>query len=84
MVIDSAKSLNEVKENSDQSKLKVAEIADAMQREAKSIAELTTGLEQISQVVQQNSATAEESSASSQELSDHAATLKGMVDKITC
>ena len=84
MVIDSAKSLNEVKENSDQSKLKVAEIADAMQREAKSIAELTTGLEQISQVVQQNSATAEESSASSQELSNHAATLKGMVDKITC
>lgn len=83
MVVNTAASLNEVKDNSVKSKELVAEIAEQMQEEASSISEITTGLEQISQVVQQNSATAEESSASSQELNDHAALLKDMVEKIS-
>lgn len=83
MVGAAAKELNEVKDNSIKSKELVASIADEMQKEADSISEITIGLDQISQVVQQNSATAEESSASSSELNDHAGVLKDMVDKIT-
>ena len=82
LITASAESLNEVKESSEKSKQLVADIANEMQREAVSIAEITTGLEQIAQVVQENSATAEQSSASSQELNDHATELKNMVDKI--
>lgn len=82
LITASAASLNEVKESSEKSKELVASIANEMQREAVSIAEITTGLEQIAQVVQENSATAEQSSASSQELNDHAGQLKNMVDQI--
>ncbi|OON86853.1 hypothetical protein BXO88_06220 [Oribacterium sp. C9] len=82
LITTSAESLNEVKEGSEKSKELVANIANEMQREAVSIAEITTGLEQIAQVVQENSATAEQSSASSQELNDHATELKNMVSQI--
>lgn len=82
LITSSAESLNEVKESSERSKELVANIANEMQREAVSIAEITTGLEQIAQVVQENSATAEQSSASSQELNNHATELKSMVDQI--
>ncbi|MCR4629040.1 MAG: hypothetical protein K5760_05535 [Clostridium sp.] len=83
MVTAAAESLTQVKDNSIKSKELVAKISEDMQKEATTIAEITTGLEQISQVVQQNSATAEESSASSQELNDHAGVLKNMVAKIS-
>jgi methyl-accepting chemotaxis protein len=83
MVGSAAHELDEVKDNAIKSKELVASIANEMQKEAESISEITTGLEQISQVVQQNSATAEESSASSNELNDHATLLKDMVAKIT-
>lgn len=82
LITASAESLNEVKESSEKSKELVANIANEMQREAVSIAEITEGLEQIAQVVQENSATAEQSSASSQELNNHATELKNMVDQI--
>ncbi|OON84814.1 hypothetical protein BXO88_15455 [Oribacterium sp. C9] len=82
LITSSAESLNEVKESSEKSKELVANIANEMQREAVSIAEITEGLEQIAQVVQENSATAEQSSASSQELNNHATELKNMVDQI--
>lgn len=82
LIITSAASLNEVKESSEKSRELVASIAEEMQKEAVSIAEITTGLEQIAQVVQENSATAEQSSASSQELNDHATDLRSMVAKI--
>ncbi len=83
MVGSAAQELDTVKDNAIKSKELVASIANEMQKEAQSISEITTGLEQISQVVQQNSATAEESSASSNELNDHATLLKDMVAKIT-
>ncbi|MDD6351205.1 MAG: methyl-accepting chemotaxis protein [Lachnospiraceae bacterium] len=83
LVTDSAKSLNSVMENAKKSKKLVADIAGEMKNEAAAIGEVTTGLEQISQVVQQNSATAEESSASCQELNNQASSLKQMVDEIT-
>lgn len=83
LVTDSAKSLNSVMESAKKSKKLVADIAGEMKNEAAAIGEVTTGLEQISQVVQQNSATAEESSASCQELNNQASSLKQIVDEIT-
>ncbi len=82
MIGSAAAELNLVKDDSVKSKDLVATIASEMQEESQSISEITTGLEQIAEVVQQNSATAEQSSNSSSELNDHASVLKGMVDKI--
>lgn len=83
LVTDSAKSLTAVMESAKKSKKLVADIAGEMKSEATAIGEVTSGLEQISQVVQQNSATAEESSTSCQELNNQASSLKQMVDGIT-
>ncbi|SFG25217.1 methyl-accepting chemotaxis protein [Oribacterium sp. WCC10] len=82
MVGEAAEELNVVKDNSIKSKELVASIATEMQEESESISEITIGLEQIAEVVQQNSSTAEQSSSSSSELNEHAGVLKGMVDKI--
>ncbi len=83
IVTASASSMEEVIGNAQKSSELVTNIADEMQREATSIAEVTNGLEQISVVVAQNSETAEQSSASCEELNSHAAVLKSMVDKIS-
>ncbi len=82
MIGAAAAELNVVKDDSVKSKDLVATIAAEMQEESQSISEITTGLEQIAEVVQQNSATAEQSSNSSSELNENASVLKGMVDKI--
>ena len=83
LITSSAERLNEVKTSSEKSKELVSNIAEETQREAVSIGEITIGLEQIAQVVQENSATAEQSSASRQELNDRATELKNMVAQIT-
>jgi len=48
--------------------------------QASEIAQITKGIEQVSNVVQTNSATAEQSAAASEELSGQAEMLKQMVD----
>lgn len=58
----------------------VGNIARASNDQATEIAQITSGIEQVSTVVQTNSATAEESAAASQELSGQAEVLKQMVD----
>ncbi len=57
----------------------IQQITIATDEQAKTINDITTGLEQISTVVNINSATSEESAAASQELSDQANTLKGLI-----
>ncbi|WP_050739410.1 methyl-accepting chemotaxis protein [Acetobacterium bakii] len=57
----------------------VATIAQASNDQASEIAQITLGIEQVSQVVQTNSATAEESAAASEELSSQAQMLTEMV-----
>lgn len=57
----------------------VSDIAMASNDQATSIAQITQGIEQVSQVVQTNSATAEESAAASEELSGQAELLEHMV-----
>ncbi len=59
----------------------VTNIAAASQRQAESVAQVTTGIEQISTVVQTNSATAEQSATASQELSEQSAGLKALVQQ---
>ena len=56
-------------------------LAESTISEAEAIAQLTTGVDQISSVVQTNSATSEESAAASQELSSQAVMMKQMVQR---
>lgn len=83
IVSEAAQALSDVMENADKSQVIAKAISSEMQAEAATMANVTTGLEQISDVVQQNSATSEESSASCQELNGQAATLRKMVNDIT-
>lgn len=55
------------------------EIADAVEKEAQSIAQVTTGIDQISSVIQTNSATSEQSAAASEELASQAQILKNIL-----
>jgi methyl-accepting chemotaxis protein len=55
------------------------EIAVGADRQAAAIMEITTGIDQVAQVVQQNSATAEESAAASEELSGQSAILNNLI-----
>ena len=67
--------LNEIEKVADL----VGKIAEASNDQASEITQITTGIEQVSLVVQTNSATAEESAAASEELSGQAEMLKQMV-----
>ena len=56
-------------------------LAESTVSAEEAISQLTTGMDQISSVVQTNSATSEESAAASQELSSHAVMMKQMVQR---
>ena len=56
-------------------------LADDSVAQAEAISQLTTGIDQISAVVQTNSATSEESAAASEELSSQAVVMKQMIHK---
>lgn len=77
-----AESLNEVQESSDRSNALVGKIVSEMGSDAAFVSEVSSGLEQISEVVQKNSAGSEESSASAQDLSENASTLREMLEKL--
>ena len=59
----------------------ISQIAEASGNQAEAIAQITLGIDQISNVVQTNSATAEESAAASEELSGQASVLKNLVSQ---
>ena len=75
-----AESLSEILGQIEKVTSLVANIARASNDQASEIAQITTGIDQVSQVIQTNSATAQQSAASSEELSGQAQLLKGMVD----
>ncbi len=58
----------------------VTRIDDASQQQNMAMAEITSGIQQLSNVVQGNSATAEQSAAASQEMSAQAAVLSSAVE----
>jgi methyl-accepting chemotaxis protein len=61
----------------------IAEISEKTKVQSSSLEEVTTGLDQISNVVQTNAAIAEESAATSQELSAQAQLLKEQIARFT-
>ena len=78
---DTAKALSAVVDTSSDVSHIVTQISKASAEQAASIRQVTTGVDQISAVVQTNSATAEESAAASEELSSQASILKNLVSK---
>lgn len=78
---NTAKSLENVSENSKHVKEIMTKIDAASEQQAIAISQINQGIEQISSVVQTNSATAEESAASSEELSSQAELLKSEIEK---
>ena len=76
-----AESMKQVKDMSAQTALLISDIASASAEQNDSIKQITSGVEQISQVIQMNSATAEETAASCEELSGQSKLLKDQVSR---
>ncbi len=74
-----AESMKQVKGMSSQTASLISDIAAASAEQNDSIKQITSGIEQISQVIQTNSATAEETAASCEELSGQSRLLKDQV-----
>ena len=79
LAVATAASMKEVKEISAQTAELITKIAAASAEQNESINQITSGIEQISQVIQTNSATAEETAASCEELSGQSKLLKDQV-----
>ncbi len=78
---ETAESMMAVVDDADKMSSLVDGIAEYTKEQDASAAEITSGIEQISTVVQTNVATAEASAAASEELSGQAAVLKEMVSR---
>lgn len=76
---DTAAELDKIVIGIEKSAELVGGIAEASNQQATGIAQVDTGLEQVSRVIQTNSSTSEESAAASEELSGQAALLKELV-----
>ena len=73
--------LREVVSRADKVMSAVNLISEATEAQSREVASVTSGIDQISSVVQTNSATAEESAAASEELSGQANLLKDLVNR---
>lgn len=78
---DTAKALNDIIETTEKTVQNIQEISDAANDQASAFTQITTGMDQISNVVQTNAATAQESAAASEVLSQEANNLKNMIAK---
>ncbi len=78
---ETAKSLSRIVGGVEKATDLVGGIASASNDQATAVAQVNTGITQVSQVTQTNSATAEESAAASEELSSQASLLKEMVSR---
>ena len=78
---ETAESMKKVKEKTAETGELIVSIADASAEQTQAIGEITSGIEQISQVVQMNSATAEETAASCEELNGQSRLLKDQVSR---
>ncbi len=80
---DTAEAVSEVYQFATQVETLIDQIASASTEQADVIAQITTGMDQVSSVVQTNSATAEESAAASEELSGQSDLLKAQIAQFT-
>ena len=76
-----AESMKEVKTISSETAGLITQIARASAEQNSSIRQITSGVEQIAQVIQTNSATAEETAASCEELSGQSKLLKDQISR---
>ncbi len=74
-----AESLKIIVENAAQVSDIITTIAEASKEQAEAVSQVSLGLSQISQVVQNNSSTSEESAAAAQQLNSQAELLQQMV-----
>ncbi len=81
MVSATERSLGLIVEKAESVSTLVSEIAAASNAQATAVTQTTQGIEQISNVVQNNSATAEESAAASEELSGQALILQQLITR---
>ena len=77
---NTAETMKEVMEYSEKTDVLIGEIYTAAAEQAEAVRQVTIGIGQISDVVQQNSATAEQTAASCEELSGQSRMLKEQVD----
>ncbi|MCL2627294.1 MAG: methyl-accepting chemotaxis protein [Oscillospiraceae bacterium] len=73
---ETATSLNEIANGISESNKLVSEIAISSEEQSQSISQINIGINQVTQVVQQNSATAQESAAASEQMSSQSNMLK--------
>ena len=78
---ETAESMKKVKDKTAETADLIEKIALARAEQNDAIGQITTGIEQISQVVQMNSATAEETAASCEELNGQSRMLKDQVSR---
>ena len=78
-----AQTMKEVTALSERTNEYISDITSATEEQSDSINQIKTGIESISQVVQQNSATSQQTAASCQELSNQAAVLENQIEKFT-
>ena len=78
---DTAKALEGAVSKVNSVNLKIADIADATKQQESSMAQVRTGMEEISRVVQTNSTYAGESAATSNELNGHAHRLNELIKR---
>jgi methyl-accepting chemotaxis protein len=76
---DTANSLSVIVDNAAQVSAIITTIAKASKEQAEAVAQVSVGLSQISQVVQNNSSTSEESAAAAEQLNSQAELLQQMV-----
>lgn len=78
---ETAQYLQNIVEKTNQTVENIQKIADASNEQAGAIAQITTGVDQISAVIQTNAATAEESAAASKTLSGQSQILEDLIAK---
>lgn len=79
---NTAETMKEVMEYSENTDRLIGEITTAAEEQAEAVRQVTVGIGQISDVVQQNSATAEQTAASCEELSGQSRMLKEQVEML--
>lgn len=77
---ETAVSLDGIVKKTQQTNHLIGDISEACSSQAAAISQITTGIDQISVVVQSNSATSEQSAATSSELSGHAQMLMSLME----
>jgi methyl-accepting chemotaxis protein len=76
---ETAASLKEIVTGINESNQLVTEIAKSSEEQSQGIAHINIGIDQVTQVVQQNSATAQESAAASEEMNGQSETLQHLI-----